>query len=148
MQTQEAQCYTLRQKQFSWEITRVITRWSSTSWQCTESKGFREIHSQALSSLHPLPSRLRNLCKGGNGKTVSARGGWQLPENRALGCVRDDACMNTHWLWHYARGLHKFKPDKIPTQKVESGHRVSCLGKKLFETDSFWEREDQFSSVE
>lgn len=37
-----------------------------------------------------------------------------------------------------------FRTDKIPARKRGSGNTVLCLTKKLFATESIWQRENQF----
>lgn len=48
---------------------------------------------------------------------------------------RSDAHIKSQRLWH------KFKPDKFPTKRRASGHKIQLLTKTLFAIDSFRERE-------
>lgn len=59
-----------------------------------------------------------------------------------------DVRVNSQSLLQHAQDLPMFKPDKTPARRRGNGHGVLFLTTKLFAIDSYWGREDRFSSIQ
>lgn len=90
---------------------------------------------------------MRNLRKRGNGNTVRTSSGRGLQgETASCRHIRIDIHRNSQRLQQHTQDLHNFKLDKIPTLS-KLGHKIPSLNKKLFVTNTFWQKENQFSSM-
>lgn len=69
-------------------------------------------------------------------------GGW-LPENSVFQTHELTETDSTH-----KEALGKFKSDTIPALRRRSRHQVPPITKMLFETDTCWERRNQYPPVE
>lgn len=56
---------------------------------------------------------------------------------------RTDVYMNSQRLWQNAQELYSFKPIRLQTLPLGSGHGVPFIIKKLFETDASLQRGNQ-----
>lgn len=90
------------------------------------------------------PSGPRYLCGRGGRKGGRVRGG--------IWCKRKQHLPDAHTNSKRRHVTPFTKPAQVQTRKIltwkRSGHKVPSQNKKLFTTDTFWERENQFSPTE
>ena len=116
---------------------------SCSRWELTQrpiSTGQRAESKRVLngmSSSNPSPQGQGSLQK----RKWKDHQRWQMTP-RKYQCIRELTEMTTA-----CSRLHRSKPDQVPALRRGRGHDIPPLTKKLFATDSCWERDHSFSSI-
>lgn len=91
-----------------------------------------------------FPSRRRELCGRGCGKRGRTRSGGWLPKSRIFQTHQGQCGINSPRLAACVRFIHVWTRQNTSTQG--SKHKVPPLTRKLFSTDTCWERKNLFFS--
>lgn len=93
------------------------------------------------------PLKSQEFIEKRSGETIKARDSRWFKKTAFSKHSTEDKHMNSLILWQLIQDPHKLKSDELPEWRRGHGHKAPLLATTLLPTDSFWERENRFSSL-